>query len=223
MCIIKTDTIYNENEELDEVFVVEETFEDYKRVTEKLLDRIPAKEWLAREEPEAVANFEDFFVLVDRKQRNLPEESRDKVENTHQLGFVKDQTIKNLRCLDGRHLKMLKKMESYKIDLAKSLNINATDINTYLHYLPSVNILHVHYTHWSNLENYQHYFMHRLRQVIENIELRSDYYQTVRLFPVPQGADIKKIIYYKLFDRKTGKMKENAEEILEKKLLKYKF
>ena len=67
-----------------------------------------------------------------------------------------------------------------------------------------------------NLEEYNIHYSHSLRQVIQNIEIKSDYYQTVELVFSPLGISNLSMAIFEMTDETTGRYKNNAYEILDK-------
>ena len=75
---------------------------------------------------------------------------------------------------------MLKKLLDAKNIICRKHNIDSNTIVAYLHYHPSFYILHIHYVLVDNCKNGfgRNIF---LSDIIKNIKIKSDYYQTVNI------------------------------------------
>ena len=90
-----------------------------------------------------------------------------------------------------------------------------SQISTHFHYLGSVSRLHIHYTHVNNLEEHCRHFSRGLLEVIQNIEIKPDYYQSVDLIISPLGKNNISLNFQKLVDIDTMRYRHDAHDILE--------
>lgn len=120
----------------------------------------------------------DGFVLVpDLKWDGLTKET------LYLLAIVRRRGIKSLRDLDGSHLPLLKRVrDEGKKKIFEKYNVPATQLRVYLHYQPSFYHLHVHFTYLRHeAPGIYAEKSHLLDTVINNIEMKPDYYQQATL------------------------------------------
>ncbi|KAJ7996826.1 hypothetical protein DPEC_G00222550 [Dallia pectoralis] len=181
--------------QLQETYLVEESGEDYRSITlpyiqsqsfsvqwvYNILDKKAEAERIVYEDPDQ----ELGFVLLpdfkwDQKQLN----------DLYLIAIVHRRDIKSLRDLNVLHLPLLinirKKGEE---NIFKRYGVTANKLKVYLHYQPSYYHLHVHFTALSyeapgcGVER-----AHLLSDVIQNIQLDYEYYQS-RSLSFPLRAD----------------------------------
>lgn len=120
----------------------------------------------------------DGFVLVpDLKWDGLTKET------LYLLAIVRRRGIKSLRDLDGSHLPLLKRVrDEGKKKIFEKYNVPASQLRVYLHYQPSFYHLHVHFTYLRHeAPGIYAEKSHLLDTVINNIEMKPDYYQQATL------------------------------------------
>ncbi|XP_033647487.1 m7GpppX diphosphatase-like [Asterias rubens] len=168
-----------------EITLVEETWEDYRRITLPFLEEQTFKiQWVynilektAEEVKRIVCEDPDphdgFVLLPDMKW------DRKQMENLYLVAICHRRGIKSLRDLNQSHLPLLRNIrDKCQQAIMDNYSIPADQLRVYFHYQPSYYHLHVHFTHLkfdamgSNVTK-----AHLLSDVIENIELMSDYYQ----------------------------------------------
>ncbi|XP_022828617.1 m7GpppX diphosphatase [Spodoptera litura] len=120
----------------------------------------------------------DGFVLVpDLKWDGVTKET------LYLLAIVRRRGLKSLRDLDHSHLPLLKRIrDEGKKKIFEKYNVPASQLRVYVHYQPSFYHLHVHFTYLRHeapgiyVEK-----SHLLDTVIDNIEMKPDYYQKATL------------------------------------------
>ncbi len=109
------------------------------------------------------------------------------VNNDNILSFIgfpfNGDSLRSLRDLNEKHLPLLESFynEGKKL-IAEKYKCKTNEIRAFLHYPPSYYYLHVHYLHIS-LEDFGACVNRAidLNEVIQNIKLKSDYYQTISI------------------------------------------
>ncbi|EKX35190.1 hypothetical protein GUITHDRAFT_146688 [Guillardia theta CCMP2712] len=135
-----------------------------------------------REKDSVLIETDEFVFLPDTHAMN-----NGSVYNW--LCIVKDRKLRTLRDLDARHIPMLRKMKMTCIDYIQSVTQhNAHNIMAYVHYLPSVYQLHVHfcapygcYTTMDALKIYP------LDSIISNLGIDKDYFKKTSITTVVYG------------------------------------
>ncbi|KAF9407825.1 hypothetical protein HW555_012281, partial [Spodoptera exigua] len=120
----------------------------------------------------------DGFVLVpDLKWDGLTKET------LYLLAIVRRRGIKSLRDLDDSHLPLLKRVrDEGKKKIFEKYNVPASQLRVYLHYQPSFYHLHIHFTYLRHeAPGIYAEKSHLLDTVIDNIEMKPDYYQKATL------------------------------------------
>ena len=159
---------------------ITESYQDYiNNVYPKIVNQ--DRTWIynildGKSEQDDIIFENDYFVL-------LPDIKWDKkdMDCVYCLAIVKDRTIKSIRDLNGSHINLLKNIfHNSTKTMEKLYNVKSNRIRAYFHYHPSFWHLHVHF----NLINIKSGSAssdaaHPLWNVIRNIELVDDYYQTV--------------------------------------------
>ncbi|KAK3585924.1 hypothetical protein CHS0354_038463 [Potamilus streckersoni] len=186
ICPAKKDCImqYTEHER----FVVTETADLYKKIT------IP---YLKEKEKEGESRIQWVYNILDKKQESnrivfddpdpetgfilLPDIKWDgKNINTLCLqAFVYKPGVKSLRDLNGTHLPLLRNiLENGSVAIEKKYGVPRSKLNVFIHYKPSYYYLHVHFKHvMFEVYGFEATRAHLLIDVIQNIELKDDYYQ----------------------------------------------
>lgn len=145
-----------------------------------------------REKDSVLIETDDFLFLPDTHAIN----------NGHTynwLSIVKDRKLRTLRDLDARHIPMLRKMKMTCLDYIQSVTQhNLHNIMAYVHYLPSVYQLHVHfcapygcYTTMDALKIYP------LDSIISNLQIDGDYFKKTNITTVVYG-NVSLLNIYKL-------------------------
>lgn len=101
----------------------------------------------------------------------------------HILTIPTNKTLHSLRDLNEKHIELLEHIKTKSLEIIKNkYNFNSDIIKSYIHYSPSTFHLHIHFCLVSNIEtNSSVEYSHSLTNVITNIKIKNDYYQTVIL------------------------------------------
>ncbi|XP_053680216.1 m7GpppX diphosphatase [Anopheles nili] len=177
-------------------YMIEETSDLYNTITLPHLQQEQlGLEWLYnilehRKEKERIV-FEDpcnengFILLPDLKWDGKT------IEQLYLLALVRRRDIRSIRDLTAAHLPLLRNVQSRGIAAIKErYGIGASELRIYLHYQPTFYHLHMHFTYLrhdppgTGCEK-----SHLLSTVINNIELREDYYQRATLSFVLKESD----------------------------------
>ncbi|KAI5624523.1 m7GpppX diphosphatase [Silurus asotus] len=178
-----------------EVFLVEETEEDYQSITRPyIITKGLSVEWVnnileKKSEADRII-FDDpdpqfGFVLIpdfkwDQKQ----------MDNLHLIAIVYPPDLKSLRDLTSYHLPLLMNIRKKGLNaIAKRYNIPASKLRMLLHYQPSYYHLHVHFIFLDyDAPGCGAERAHLLSDVIQNLQLNSNYYRE-RTFTFPLLAN----------------------------------
>mmetsp|Transcript_26015 Transcript_26015/g.42675 ORF Transcript_26015/g.42675 Transcript_26015/m.42675 type:complete len:220 (-) Transcript_26015:2234-2893(-) len=180
-------------------FRIDETKELYRSIVLPYITRIPQSriQWvyniLSKDKEAERILFEDpdpetgFIVLPDFKWDGKT------LGALYVVAIVHGRGIASIRDLTSKHLPLLNNIRSkvYKT-LSDKFGLESTKIRAFFHYHPSYYHLHVHFVHSSmNTLNCSAGKAHLLEDVIENIEMKSDYYQEKTLVHfIPQSHDL---------------------------------
>lgn len=167
-----------------EVFLIQETGEDYKNITlpfiesqsfslqwvYNILEKKAEEDRIVYENP---SHTDGFILLPDFKW------DQKQMDNLYLIAICHIRTIKSLRDLSSEHLPLLNNILNEGLDaIRKRYAINGSQLRIYVHYQPSYYHLHVHFTALSydapgtSVER-----AHLLSDVIQNLQLDSQYYQ----------------------------------------------
>uniref|UniRef100_A0A8D0FYY9 m7GpppX diphosphatase n=1 Tax=Sphenodon punctatus TaxID=8508 RepID=A0A8D0FYY9_SPHPU len=198
---IKTTVVYPATEKhlqkylRQEVYLIRETGEDYKNISlpfiqsqsfsiqwvYNILEKKAEADRIIYENP----NPSDGFVLIPDFKWNQKQ-----LDDLYLIAISHHREIKSLRDLTSEHLPLLRNiLEEGKGAILKHFAVAGSQLRIYLHYQPSYYHLHVHFTALSydapgcSVER-----AHLLSDVIDNLELDSQYYQK-RALTFPLRAD----------------------------------
>ncbi len=156
-----------------------ETYEIYLNKTLKYINSIDKNDilWIKNifeGKNETIFYKNDLFILV----KNYTDK-----KGIDYLGFPFDSNIKCLRDLNEKHLKLLESFyfEGKKV-FKEKLGVNENKIRAFIHYPPSFYYFHVHYLGIEK-EDFSACINRAidLGEVIQNIKLKNDYYQTITI------------------------------------------
>lgn len=101
----------------------------------------------------------------------------------HILTIPTDKTLHSLRDLNNTHIELLEHIKTKTFDTIKNIyGFDSDIIKCFIHYTPSTFHLHIHFCLISNTDtNSSVEYSHSLTNVITNIKIKNDYYQTVIL------------------------------------------
>ena len=159
--------------------IFSETYEIYLNKTLKYINSIDKNDilWIKNifeGKNETIFYKNDLFILV----KNYTDK-----KGIDYLGFPFDSNIKCLRDLNEKHLKLLESFyfEGKKV-FKEKLGVNENKIRAFIHYPPSFYYFHVHYLGIEK-EDFSACINRAvdLGEVIQNIKLKKDYYQTITI------------------------------------------
>ncbi|XP_060604368.1 m7GpppX diphosphatase-like [Ruditapes philippinarum] len=181
-----------------ERYIIRETPELYSNVTLPLLQsRQFSMQWVynileKKQEADRIV-FEDpdpetGFILLpdmkwDRKDKNA----------LYLVGIVHKHDVRSLRDLDDMSLPLLRNiLIKGREAIKEKYNIPASRLHVYIHYQPSYYHFHMHFTHIKlEAPGFGADRAHLLTDVIENIEMMSEYYKKRTLtFVVREQEDL---------------------------------
>jgi len=149
---------------------------------------MPRKQWIydvisgERESENVLLEDNDVVFLPDTHALNDG-------KTINWLAIMKDRSLKSLRDLRGRHVKLLKRIRLQCTEfIMATTGWKRHNIMAYIHYLPSVFQLHIHfcapYGSYTTLDVLK---VHPLDTVISNLEIDPEYYLKVTLSTVVVG------------------------------------
>jgi m7GpppX diphosphatase len=102
----------------------------------------------------------------------------------HLLTFSMDQSLRSIRDLTAEHISLLQHIKTKTLAVIKEqYGFDKESIKMYFHYSPSTYLLHVHFLHIKNTECHSSVeYSHGLNNVIANLEIKPDYYQSVDIY-----------------------------------------
>ena len=186
--VIKNATITEINKcKNQKIKLINETYDDYLNKTLKYVNIIPKSnlQWIENilngtSEQERVLYTNDKFKI------NIDSKSNTDLTKINGLVLYYDKTLKSVRDLNEKHLELLKETESQIYKIAKEkCGLNENEIMIYVHYLPSFWRFHIHF-----MSIYSPMYVSvntsidkaiQLNDIIQNIEIKHDYYQTITL------------------------------------------
>ncbi|XP_077996338.1 m7GpppX diphosphatase-like [Glandiceps talaboti] len=165
-------------------YLITESAKDYQEVTLPFIKSQPFSiEWvynILSKKSEA-----DRIVFEDSDGENgfilLPDMKWDvsQVGNLYIIAICHRKGILSIRDLTDQHLPLLKNIQKKGTEvICKKFGLQAEKLQVYFHYQPSYYHLHVHFCHLNFDAPGRHLAKaHLLQDVIDNIEMKSDYYQ----------------------------------------------
>lgn len=170
-----------------QLFLIEETPELYRNVILPCLKQEQFSiDWvyniLEHKQEQDKIVYEDldptngFILLPDYKWNG-------QTESLYLLAIVMDRSIMSIRDLNDKHLSLLENIKLKSLEAIKSkYGLEAKKIRAYFHYQPTFYHLHCHFTYlqYEAPGNFCEK-SHLLNSVIDNIRMKSDYYQQATL------------------------------------------
>lgn len=166
-----------------ELFLIQESGDDYTKITlpfiesqsfsiqwvYNILEKKAEEDRIVHENPDPAVG---FILLPDFKW------NQKQVEDLYLIAICHPRGIKSLRDLNGDHLPLLKNiLQEGQAAILKRYSVQGNQLRIYLHYQPSYYHLHVHFVALGHeapgitVER-----AHLLNDVIQNLELDSQYY-----------------------------------------------
>mmetsp|Transcript_6649 Transcript_6649/g.8227 ORF Transcript_6649/g.8227 Transcript_6649/m.8227 type:complete len:236 (-) Transcript_6649:24-731(-) len=166
-------------------FLISETIDTYNRVVEPFIASIPASkiQWIqnifdhtAEEAKRIHTETSEFIILPDFHWLDLED-----TDHLYLLLISNNSSLRSLRDLNGDTLPLLRRMdeEIKKCIATRYPSVDVDQVNVFFHYRPTFYRLHLHIT--KDAIKCHPSRVHYLSTVIQNIALKSDYYQTVSL------------------------------------------
>ena len=98
------------------------------------------------------------------------------------LGLVMDKSIKSLRDLRGKHVKMLENLMEKTVEgIKETYELNKNELRVFVHYPPQYWHFHIHFTCLAIDFSIQVGKAILLEDVIDNLKMDSDYYEKANL------------------------------------------
>lgn len=194
--------------------LIDETPEMYKAVVQPYIQSVVdggSLSWitniieLKKEKERLLFNNDQFVINVDTKWRTHPppmttprEEwlNNPSVDDLYCLAITKLSGIASLRDLRGEHIPMLQSMIKEGLSAIKSIyGVNRDQIRIFIHYQPQFYHFHVHYTRLENEVGCCCERGHLLSDVIQNLQMDSDYYcKRIISYKLKRGTPLENII-----------------------------
>ncbi|XP_043085186.1 m7GpppX diphosphatase [Puntigrus tetrazona] len=178
-----------------EVFLVEESGEDYRKLTlpyisgqsfsvqwvHNILEKKAEADRIVFEDPDPDTG---FVLLPDFKW------DQKQLQDLYLIAIVHRRDVKSLRDLTSEHLPLLKNIRSKGQDaIQRQYSVSPSKLRVYLHYQPSYYHLHIHFTSVEyDAPGCRVERAHLLSDVIQNLQADSSYYQN-RSLAFPLRAD----------------------------------
>jgi len=150
----------------------------------KIADDFPVKkqEWLMnifsgiKEQGSILYQNDEYLIIPDYTWNGV------NIDDIHILCFFKQYRGKYIRCLrelTHEHIGLLQKAQQDVFRVIKEkYNLDSNRFRTYIHYPPTVYILHLHFSLLNNCTLHAHVDKsHLLENVIRNLMCDSDYYK----------------------------------------------
>lgn len=161
--------------------IIKETYDEY-------LDYIKSRyadkdQWIYNiidgiaEQSQILYQDEEYIIIPDIKFDNSS------ISKLHILCMPIDKTIRCIRSLEKKHIKLLKNMKEKTLrEIKTRYNLDECNLKIYIHYNPSTYHLHIHFVNnlFHNISSSVEY-SHELNNVIFNLKLDSNYYKKIVL------------------------------------------
>lgn len=176
---------YGNNEEKNKKKILE-TFDMYfENVYPKIINQDLT--WIYNildgktEQDNIIYQDDHFMILPDLKW--IGNKNNYDINNLYCLSIVKDRNIRSIRDLTDKHISLLEHIYIKSIlAIENEYHVKGDKIRAYFHYHPSYWHLHIHFNLIKNkVVGSCVDTSHSLRSVINNIKIKSDYYQAVDL------------------------------------------
>jgi len=140
-----------------------------------------------KEQERLLVDTDSYIINIDTKWKSHPDPLKVSKEEWHEhtsvvdlycLGIFKESGIATLRDLRARHIPILQSMnvDGLKI-IDKIYGVKKDQVRIFVHYHPQFYQFHVHFTRLHNEIGAQVERGHLLTDIIQNLELDSDYYK----------------------------------------------
>jgi m7GpppX diphosphatase len=139
-----------------------------------------------KEKERALLDTEDFLLNVDTKWRSHPNPKdtpreewyrHEATSDLYCLAILKDSTIASLRDLRGEHLPILYSLlKDCSATIERVYGVSVDQLRVFFHYQPQFYHGHIHFTRLQNEVGAQVERGHLVSDVIQNLEMESDFY-----------------------------------------------
>ncbi len=165
--------------------VKRETFQEYLKMLE---NRDPEKDqWIYNiidgiSEKDSIIYQDDQCIIIP-SYTWTGSKSIDDIKKLHILCFPTDKTLRSIRSLESKHVKLLEHMKNKTCWIIKEkYDLDENNLKMFFHYDPSTYHLHIHFINVEFIEcSSSVEYSHELNNVIFNIGLDSDYYKKIIL------------------------------------------
>ena len=161
-----------------EYFIKLDTYDNYLENAKKYMDDDNDK-WICdiidkKTQRKPLYENDDFILIEDMTMKN-----EDPINTLHLLAFSKDKSIKTIRDVTRDNISSLQNMISDgKKYITDNYKINENEIETNIHYPPSVNLFHLHFNLINNDRKIRVPLReHPVHSVISNLTMDPDYYK----------------------------------------------
>lgn len=170
--------------------IVKETYQDYQQFISQR--DFKKEQWVYNildeiAEQDKILFQDETFILVPNYTWNYNPLNNDvtniDISQMYLLAFPTDKTLHSLRDLNGTHIKLLENIQIKTYEIIKKLfGFEPEMIKSFIHYSPTTYHLHIHWVLISNTNvNSSVEYSHSLSNIITNIKIKDDYYQSVEL------------------------------------------
>lgn len=126
---------------------------------------------------------QDRILYKDEKIIIIPNYTWDgkEIQKLHILTFPFDRSLKTIRDLNASHILLLEHIQIKTIEIIKKIyDLDKDQIKIFIHYAPSTYHLHIHFALVTNNNCFSSVeYSHELSNIIFNLNIKSDYYQTI--------------------------------------------
>ncbi len=167
--------------------IIKESYQDYLQFI--LCRDFKKEQWVYNildgiaEQEQILYRDEQIIILPNYTWKILNPIENSDLSGLYLLTFPINKNIHSLRDLNETHIDLLEHIQTKTLQIIKSIfNFDSDIIKMYLHYSPTTYHLHIHSTLISNINvNSSVEYSHALTNVITNIKIKNNYYQTVEL------------------------------------------
>ena len=178
--------------------IVKETYQDYLEFISKrdfkkeqwvynILDGLAEQEQILYKDDQIVIlpNYTWKYDVKNMNDSNNSNNSNNSIDlsQMYLLTFPTNKSIHSLRDLDGSHLELLEHAKKKTLEVIKyTFGFDSDIIKSFVHYSPTTYHLHIHWVLISNTTvNSSVEYSHSLSNIITNIKVKQDYYQSIIL------------------------------------------
>jgi m7GpppX diphosphatase len=169
--------------------IIKESYQDYQEFISKR--DFKKEQWVynildGKAEQESILYQDDLIVILPNytwKYNPNNSDTNTDLSQMYLLTFPKDKLIHSLRDLNSTHLELLEHIQKQTFKVIKNtFGFDSDIIKSFVHYSPTTYHLHIHWVLISNTTvNSSVEYSHNLTNIISNIGIKSNYYQSVIL------------------------------------------